>query len=473
MKNRFNNIDSKEWLKFQKSWFLFQDDATLYRQHIRFFIKYDHPDYPPNLFYHGSSTKAIEAVAQENGAHLFTEPDASPQFQYALIDLREAIQKLRTRREFVTLRNELQELVRLLYPRLVHRRFLTILASNRFLQETYFPLAWELAYSLFPGFSLKDEKIGCVQEPAHQEIQNDIFYVLNFRKDENATGEFLSSGKDFSHLSPLPPETTLFPRKWEIIKPPPRKKKEILHPAKFPENLVEQFITRFTREGDNVFDPMSGTGSTQLAALKLGRNGYGVELSEYFSDIARERLEEFLRPHQHSLFPESRPGVKYRILTRDVREISAVDFPPMDYLITSPPYWDMLNMKGAEYQARRREKGLPLKYSDDTNDLGNIHDYQQFLQELVEIYLNLLPLLKPGSYLTIVVKNIKKKGRNYPFAWDLAHELSRTIHLLPEFFWLQDDIQLAPYGYGNTFVSNTFHQYCLTFRKPLSSSFGA
>jgi hypothetical protein len=138
----------------------------------------------------------------------------------------------------------------------------------------------------------------------------------------------------------------------------------------------------------------------------------------------------------------------------------------MDYLITSPPYWDMLNMKGAEYQARRREKGLPLKYSDDENDLGNIHDYQQFLQELVEIYLNLLPLLKPGSYLTIVVKNIKKKGRNYPFAWDLAHALSRKLHLLPEFFWLQDDIQLAPYGYGNTFVSNTFHQYCLTFRKP-------
>ncbi|MBK6497920.1 MAG: hypothetical protein IPG00_07020 [Saprospiraceae bacterium] len=74
--------------------------------------------------------------------------------------------------------------------------------------------------------------------------------------------------------------------------------------------------------------------------------------------------------------------------------------------------------------------------------------------------------MKPGSFLTIVVKNIKKKGRNYPFAWDLASGLMQKVHILPEVFWCQDDINLAPYGYGNTFVSNTFHQYCLTFQKP-------
>ena len=74
--------------------------------------------------------------------------------------------------------------------------------------------------------------------------------------------------------------------------------------------------------------------------------------------------------------------------------------------------------------------------------------------------------MKSGSHLTIVVKNIKKKGRNYPFAWDLADKLMTHLDLLPEVFWCQDDINLAPYGYGNTFVSNTFHQYCLNFRKP-------
>ena len=44
--------------------------------------------------------------------------------------------------------------------------------------------------------------------------------------------------------------------------------------------------------------------------------------------------------------------------------------------------------------------------------------------------------------------------------------LTCKLILLPETFWCQDDINLATYGYGKTFVSNTFHQYCLNFQKP-------
>ena len=135
-------------------------------------------------------------------------------------------------------------------------------------------------------------------------------------------------------------------------------------------------------------------------------------------------------------------------------------------MITSPPYWDMLNMKGAENQAKRKDKGLQTNYSNSKEDLGNIDDYDKFINELSLIYFDIIKIMKPGSYITIIVKNIKKKGRNYPFAWDLANILQKKLILLPEIFWCQDDINLAPYGYGNTFVSNTFHQYCLNFQIP-------
>lgn len=79
------------------------------------------------------------------------------------------------------------------------------------------------------------------------------------------------------------------------------------------------------------------------------------------------------------------------------------------------------------------------------------------------IYTKLTQKMRTGAYLTIIVKNIKKKGKSYPLAYDLGWKLQEYFTLLPEFFWLQDDLRLAPYGY--TFVSNTFHQYCLTFRK--------
>jgi hypothetical protein len=121
-------------------------------------------------------------------------------------------------------------------------------------------------------------------------------------------------------------------------------------------------------------------------------------------------------------------------------------------------------MKGAENQAKRIEKGLQTNYSESMEDLGNIPDYEAFLNDLTDVYFNVLKAMKSGSYMTIVVKNIKKKGQNYPFAWDLADRLMGKVTLLPAVFWCQDDINLAPYGYGNTFVSNTFHQYCLNFQ---------
>jgi hypothetical protein len=141
------------------------------------------------------------------------------------------------------------------------------------------------------------------------------------------------------------------------------------------------------------------------------------------------------------------------------------DIPLIDYVITSPPYWDMLHAKGAQTQKTRRDKPeLDQHYSDDPEDLGNIHDYDLFLAKLIEIYSAMKPCINHRSYITIIVKNIKKGGRIYPLAWDLARELGNIFTLKDEKIWCQDDIRLAPYGLGNAWVSNTFHHYCLQFR---------
>jgi DNA modification methylase len=458
MKNRFNNISSKEWLPFQKSWFLSDSTETLYEKHIRFFIKYDDPEHAPTLFYYGKNKESLLHVAEKNGARIvsgFDEP-----VQYALIDVRETVQEIRTIEEWETLKAQILSMAKQLYPLLTPKRFITILIPNHFLQDHYFPAAWDLAYSIATGLSLKDEKIGCLPENTDPHFENGIFYVINFRKDDRANGRFENKTLHWG-TAPVS-KKECFPRQWGIIKPPPRDKTEILHPAKFPENLIKDFISFYTRENDNVFDPMTGTGSTQLAAVQLGRNAYGTELSSFFTRIANNRLQEFLSP---SLFSQKTEQPDYKILNKDARDIGKNDFPAFDYIITSPPYWNMLNMKGAENQAKRKQKGLRVNYSDDAGDLGNMEDYDRFLSELVNIYFHLAGQLKPNGYMTIIVKNIKKKGVNYPFAWDLAKALSKKFVLLPEFFWLQDDINLAPYGYGNTFVSNTFHHYCLNFKK--------
>ncbi len=158
-------------------------------------------------------------------------------------------------------------------------------------------------------------------------------------------------------------------------------------------------------------------------------------------------------------------GPVAEIITGNAALATQYSIPSVDYVLTSPPYWDMLHAKGAENQKKRREtEALDVVYSDDPNDLGNVADYEDFLGRLVSIYAGLKPLLREKAYLTIIVKNVKKGGKIYPLAWDIARELGKIYTLKDEKIWMQDNQRLAPFGLGSAWVSNTFHHYCLQFR---------
>jgi DNA modification methylase len=473
MKNKFNRLTSKEWLPFQKSWFYYDTEQKFLTENIRFFSKAEEDN--SIVLYDGNSNELVQQICKENNIkYALSNKQDFERIQYAIIDLREIITNETNIDDYRKVKQGVISKVLSIYQKLEHRRFISIFIKNIQSDSHYYPLAWDLAKEISSILTIKDEKIACLREVSENIASSsfvpkkDVFYCLYFRKDENSCGEYTSSEIDFFKSNSQSASSIIFKNQipfWFILKPQPRKKDEILHPAKYPEELVEMFINEFTRENDNVFDPMSGTGSTQIGAMKLKRNGYGTELSDFFAGIANNRCNQYINPSQKDLFAlENRQ--MFKILNKDARMITNGDFPEIHYMLTSPPYWDMLNMKGAENQAKRIKLGLQTNYSEDEKDLGNVSDYNRFLEELSAIYFNIIKLMKPGSYLTIVVKNIKKKGKNYPLAWDLSAILQEKLILLPEVFWCQDDISIAPYGYGNTWVSNTFHQYCLNFQKP-------
>ena len=66
------------------------------------------------------------------------------------------------------------------------------------------------------------------------------------------------------------------------------------HPAIFPEKLALDHILSWTNEGDLVFDPMCGSGTTCKMAMLSGREYLGVDISEDYIEIARQRLSGYL-----------------------------------------------------------------------------------------------------------------------------------------------------------------------------------
>ena len=63
------------------------------------------------------------------------------------------------------------------------------------------------------------------------------------------------------------------------------------HPAAFPEELPTFFIKLFTKPGDLVMDPFMGSGTTAVAAKKLGRHYVGFDIEEKYCAVAQARLK--------------------------------------------------------------------------------------------------------------------------------------------------------------------------------------
>lgn len=63
------------------------------------------------------------------------------------------------------------------------------------------------------------------------------------------------------------------------------------HPTQKPEKLLAKLILASSNEGDFVFDPFLGSGSTCVAAKKLGRKFAGIEVNEEYCEMAIKRLE--------------------------------------------------------------------------------------------------------------------------------------------------------------------------------------
>lgn len=253
-----------------------------------------------------------------------------------------------------------------------------------------------------------------------------------------------------------------FSKSWFIHRPSRRKENEILHPAKYPESLIVEFINFFTKKNAWILDPFLGTGSSLIAAGECDRNAVGIELNKDYLKIAEDRISK--QNYKNKLISINGNSLELKDLLKK-NKLSRRKF---DYVITSPPYWNQLERNSIR-QKVRNSNGLDTKYSDSPNDIGNIKLYTDFIEKQAKIFDEVFDVTKTNGYLTIITNNIYYKSKLYPLAYDTAISLTKRGNkswvLKDEKIWLQDDKPLIALGVNNAWVGNRHHQYCLIFRK--------
>jgi len=77
---------------------------------------------------------------------------------------------------------------------------------------------------------------------------------------------------------------------------PETRMKQFDHPAMFPEKLVKRCLKLFSFQNDIVLDPFNGAGTTTLVCKKMKRRYIGIDVSEEYCRVARERIEKLRSP---------------------------------------------------------------------------------------------------------------------------------------------------------------------------------
>lgn len=114
-------------------------------------------------------------------------------------------------------------------------------------------------------------------------IKHDIEWILMLRKP----GGYRKPEPEMRRLSIISEKefNLWYTQIWQLTGASTRN-----HPAPFPEELAYRLVRMFSFVGDTVLDPFLGSGTTMVAASRIGRNSIGVEVDPGYVEMAYRRM---------------------------------------------------------------------------------------------------------------------------------------------------------------------------------------
>lgn len=236
------------------------------------------------------------------------------------------------------------------------------------------------------------------------------------------------------------------------------------HPAPFMVKDIEKLITMFTKSGNNVLDPFVGSGTTLIASGNTHRIGYGIDLSEEYIALCEERIKS----------KNLQIGRDCYLFQGDsLKQLNKFTDEFFDYIVTSPPYHNILKNTASGIRSDNSEKGYRNGtrqgieyYSDKKSDLGNQETFEEFLMLLKKIMRKAYKKLKPGKYCSIIISDFtvnKKEVCVQSYIVNMMESIG--FDFVGTIVLLQDNKPLYPFGYPYAYKINHHHQNIINFRK--------
>jgi DNA modification methylase len=171
----------------------------------------------------------------------------------------------------------------------------------------------------------------------------------------------------------------------------------------FIPQIPRQFILRYTKKNDIVFDPFLGSGTTAYEAESLNRNFIGIDIQKKLIDYVGKNTE----PKNNfsdlvagdSTSTETFEKIKEILNNHKKKNIQLA--------ILHPPYADI------------------IKFSDLKEDLSNAKSLKEFLGKFAEVLKNTIEILENGRYLAIVIGDKYTSGKWIPLGFYCMNEVQK------------------------------------------------
>ena len=165
----------------------------------------------------------------------------------------------------------------------------------------------------------------------------------------------------------------------------------------FIPQIPNQLIRRYTKEGDLVFDPFIGSGTTALESLYLNRNCIGIDLSSKMVNEATEVINRVKDEFKSTVITIQGDSTKANF--QDILEKNG--FKNAQLSILHPPYWDIINFNGG------------------TSDLSNATTLEEFIEMFQKVLTNVVSIMERKRYVAIVIGDRYLRGEWIPLGFYL------------------------------------------------------